>query len=248
MPAGRSESGSRGRGLITPLSGGSGGYARPALRPVLRGNSLDLGTGQMRVTPDDAGSHMWTAPGLQDLAQRTDRSDCDHMSGLLSRSHMTAAKMGAATRVPNRKATFAEGHWDSRSVSRLGIESITPSAPSRASFGLNSRAPVRLPVKMLCGDTRRLCRCPMIAVVGLAADHQLPGDPRRLVGERHGRKLRRLALDERHEPGRGVAPRLADLLDYRGGTAHQGAAQCLITSARDDPEPLLAGGGVVLRG
>jgi hypothetical protein len=88
----------------------------------------------------------------------------------------------------------------------------------------------------------------MIAVVGLAADHQLPGDPRRLVGERHGRKLRRLAFDECHEPGRGVAPRFPDLLDHRGGTAHQGAAQCLITSARDDPEPLLAGSGVVLRG
>src|SRR6266851_7439836 len=112
MPAGRSESGSRGRGLITPLSGGSGGYARPALRPVLRGNSLDLGTGQMRVTPDDAGSHMWTAPGLQDLAQRTDRSDCDHMSGLLSRSHMTAAKMGGRLHRHEPHARPAHGFTD----------------------------------------------------------------------------------------------------------------------------------------
>ena len=44
-----------------------------------------------------AGTHMWTAPGLQEVVQRADRIACDHMSGLLLRSHMTAAKMGFAT-------------------------------------------------------------------------------------------------------------------------------------------------------
>ena len=204
-------------GAIHSVSGRLG-HQSPGTMTGVGGASLDWDR-RRRVTPVQTTSHMWTAPGLQDLARRTDRSDCDHMSGLLSRSHMTAAKMGSATRVPNRKATFEEGHWDSRSVSRLGIASITPSAPSRASFGLSSRAPGRLPVKMLCGDAHRVCRSAMIAVVGLAADHQLPGDPRRLVGERHGGKLRRLAFDERYEPGRGVATRLADLLDHRGGTA-----------------------------
>jgi hypothetical protein len=41
--------------------------------------------------------HMWTAPGPQEVVQRADRLACDHMSGLLMRSHMTAAKMGFAT-------------------------------------------------------------------------------------------------------------------------------------------------------
>jgi hypothetical protein len=41
--------------------------------------------------------HMWTAPCSQEVQQRADRIACDHMSGLLSRSHMTAAKMGFAT-------------------------------------------------------------------------------------------------------------------------------------------------------
>ena len=41
--------------------------------------------------------HMWTAPGPQEVVQRADRIACDHMSGLLMRSHMTAAKMGFAT-------------------------------------------------------------------------------------------------------------------------------------------------------
>jgi len=40
---------------------------------------------------------MWTAPGSQEVQQRADRIACDHMSGLLSRPHMTAAKMGFAT-------------------------------------------------------------------------------------------------------------------------------------------------------
>src|SRR5271156_2353055 len=84
--------------------------ARPALRPVYK-KLVGLGQAKAGNARFLAKSHMWTAPGLQDLAQRTDRSDCDHMSGL-SRSHMTAAKMGSATRVPNRKATFEEGHWD----------------------------------------------------------------------------------------------------------------------------------------
>ena len=46
-----------------------------------------------------------------------------------------------------------------------------------------------------------------LGVVGLAARHQLPGDARRLVGERHGGELGRLALQQRDEPGRRPVPR-----------------------------------------
>jgi hypothetical protein len=82
---------------------------------------------------------MWTAPGLQDLAQRTDRSDCDHMSGLLSRSHMTAAKMGFRNASSKQEGGMKPplgrpeclASWD---------RSITPSAPSSASFGLQREA------------------------------------------------------------------------------------------------------------
>src|SRR5262249_57223313 len=56
-----------------------------------------------RIYPKTA-AHMWTALCLQEPWQSADRIACDHMSGLLSRSHMTAAKMVSATRVPN---TFA---------------------------------------------------------------------------------------------------------------------------------------------
>src|SRR5258705_3007400 len=61
------------------------------------------------VVPAKAGTHMWTAPWLQEFV-RVNPIACDHMSGLLSRSHMTAAKMGSATRGPNSQtASFANG-------------------------------------------------------------------------------------------------------------------------------------------
>src|ERR1700685_791006 len=91
-PAGWSECGARGRRFVAAAPGRLG-HQSPGTMTGAGGASLDWDR-RRRVTPVQTTSHMWTAPGLQDLAQRTDRSDCDHMSGLLSRSHMTAAKMG----------------------------------------------------------------------------------------------------------------------------------------------------------
>src|SRR5216683_6400371 len=49
-------------------------------------------------------------PRLARVAAAADRIACDHMSGLLSRSHTTAAKMGSTTRGPNNQtASFANG-------------------------------------------------------------------------------------------------------------------------------------------
>ncbi len=46
------------------------------------------------LVPAKAGTHMWTAPDLQELVQRADRIACDHMSGLLMAVHMTACQDG----------------------------------------------------------------------------------------------------------------------------------------------------------
>jgi hypothetical protein len=54
-------------------------------------------------------AHMWTAPVLQEGGAAA-TNDCDHMYGLLMRLHMTAAKMGFATRVPNTLAAL-ERQW-----------------------------------------------------------------------------------------------------------------------------------------
>src|SRR5262245_16837168 len=88
-----------------------------------------------------------------------------------------------------------------------------------------------------------LCR-----VVALAADHQLPGDARRFVGERYGRQFCWLALDQFNQPGVCMAGSLLDLLDDGGGTDHENASQRLVSCSRDRAEPLLAGGGVIFRG
>jgi hypothetical protein len=61
------------------------------------------------------------------------------------------------------------------------------------------------------------CDSPAGACVALAARHQLPGDPRHLVGERHRRELGRLTLQQRREPaGRVVRGAPARLPDHRG--------------------------------
>src|SRR5262249_48695755 len=56
------------------------------------------------------------------VGRSVNRIACDHMSGLLSRSHMTAAKLVSATRGPNITAMSERHRWIPRSVSRLGID------------------------------------------------------------------------------------------------------------------------------
>ena len=71
------------------------------------------------VIPAKAGIHMWTAPCLQGCFGGLIGIACAHMSGLLMRSHMSAAKMGSARWVPNRGAMLLH-HWIPRNVPPLG--------------------------------------------------------------------------------------------------------------------------------
>src|SRR5580658_10664766 len=79
-------------------------------------------------------------------------------------------------------------------------------------------------------------RCCGHWVVALAADHDLPGDARRLVGESHRGKLGRLALQEVGQPGRGRGAPAPDLLEICGRSGDKHAAQCLVASAGDAAE------------
>ena len=199
------------------------------------------------------------------------RIACDHMSGLLSRPYMTAAKMVSATRVPNRAAA-----WDatgSRGVSRV-LGSI-----DHTNCSVSSKLPalpagqIALPAKRLCLPRCRGCvsshrchgeggaerealskrsaplrprRCRTLAVIVLATDHQFPDDARSLVGERDGGQLRRLARKQRRQPGRATAAPSADLLDDRRGPDHKGTPQRLVAGTCDHAKPLFAGRGMVL--
>ena len=70
-------------------------------------------------------------PQLARVWQGVRRIACDHMSGLLSRPHMTAAEMVSATRVPNRVAVSSA--TGSRGVSRVlgSIDHTNCSVPSK---------------------------------------------------------------------------------------------------------------------
>lgn len=80
----------------------------------------------------DTGTHMWTAPGLQELWQGGDRIACDHMSGLLLRSGMTAGQDGVRD-ASSKQLCDVGHHWVPRSVSRLGIDRSRHLLWSRAS-------------------------------------------------------------------------------------------------------------------
>ena len=84
-------------------------------------------------------------PGLQEIERGATWIACDHMSGLLSRSHMTAAKMGSATRTPNIQAM--SGAIGSRGLSRvLGSIDHTICSVSSKLPGLSSRTMLALPL------------------------------------------------------------------------------------------------------
>jgi hypothetical protein len=125
----------------------SGGVTQPAARAgVPRSDSLRLilsepATWQTLVSRASVarpGTHMWTAPGLQELWQGGDRIACDHMSGLLMRSHMTAGQDGFR----DGSSKQGRGFWSatgSHGVSHVSDRSITPSARLEQAIGLGAR-------------------------------------------------------------------------------------------------------------
>ena len=61
---------------------------------------------------------MWTAPGLQEVSSVAGRIACDHMSGLLTRSQMTAGQDGVRDASSKQSSGF-ERATGSHGVSRV---------------------------------------------------------------------------------------------------------------------------------
>ena len=98
------------------------------------------------------------------------------------------------------------------------IPSISPSLArsARPSLNVASNPPIS------SGDSVGR----VAARVALAAHHQLPGDPRHLVGERHRRELGGLAFKQRlHPAGRVFRRAPADLPDHRSRPDDEQAAR-----------------------
>src|SRR5205809_5391773 len=84
-------------------------------------------------------------------------------------------------------------------------------------------------------------------VVAFSADHQLPRDAGHLVGQRHRRHLRRLALEKLDQPGRAISSASLYLLNHSSCTYDQHAAQRLVAGARDAAKSLFVRRRVILR-
>src|SRR3954447_10971802 len=76
---------------------------------------------------------------------------------------------------------------------------------------------------------------------------QLPSDARHLVGQGDGGRLWRLAFEELDQP-RQRPSTASNMLDHSSGPDHQHAAQSFVAGARDNAEPDLARGRMILRG
>src|SRR6266851_8586745 len=120
---------------------------------------------------------------------------CDHMSGLLSRSHMTAAKMGSATRGPNNQtASFANGsHGLSRVLGSIDHTHLLEQAPPPA-CGVS-----RMPNSVIRLISWRSCWAPSLvertiaSLTPMAARWERVGHARSRLTDGHRR--RRLGLD-----------------------------------------------------
>src|SRR3989442_1819502 len=171
--------------------------------------------------------------------------------------------MGSATRVPNSKAASSTAgchgvcrvlgsidHTICSVLSKLRPQRETTVALTPNSLRIGHRdhlpqgsAMLRRSSRLVCGELGQDTR----AIVAFAADHQLPGDARDLIGQRYRGELGRLALEKLDQPGPGMSASSLDLLDHGGGADDQHAAQRIVTGASDYPEPRLAGARVILR-
>ncbi len=131
--------------------------------------------------------HVWTAPWQELSDVFAALVGCGHVSGLLVRQVWPLALMLCADRVPNKKA-----HFRSRALTQAG-------SPDPR----NDRICITSSCRSIC--RRASCRQQQQfrLLVFLAPDHDGPGHPCNLVGQRHGCHFRGAAL---HQPAKPRPP------------------------------------------
>jgi hypothetical protein len=110
-----------------------------------------------------AGTHMWTAPSLARPVSGVRRIACDHMSGLLSRPHTTAAKMVSATPGPNSVAT-------SQATGSRGVSGVLGSI-DHTNCLVSSKLPAFPAGRWLGPPVKRLC----VWLFNLSSSRHFPG-------------------------------------------------------------------------
>ena len=122
-------------------------------------------------------------------------------------------------------------------TSRVSDRSITPSPHCLARSCISSTHSALLCYARLAESWSSHRAQHRFSSVNLSRYHQLPGDARYFIRQRHRNHLRRLALEHLDKPRRGKTSTVSHMTDDGGGAKHQNASQGLIASARDTAEP-----------
>jgi hypothetical protein len=83
----------------------------------------------------DVEAHIWTRPGLQDLADGILGKDCEHISGLEVEGRRPRALMESALLLPNRSSA-------SKAQPRLGLEEAGLTSYATNAFILQSQGKI----------------------------------------------------------------------------------------------------------
>ncbi len=182
-----------------------------------------------RVVPAKAGTHMWTAPVAQELFEVG--SDRLHpYVRPFGAASLTAGQDGfrdASSNQPHDLCQANGSHGLARIPDRLILLHLL------LQLRFDQRRHDTASRRSQSGRGRRSGINPR--PVAFACRHQLPGDPRHLVGKRHSGKLWRLAFQELDQPAWPTLLGPLGQLDHRGGPDHQKAPQGLITCPGDRP-------------
>src|ERR1700674_3095764 len=146
-----------------------GRYAEDA-----QGSSLALCAGGLNIT---ALGHVWTAPWQELSDVSAALVGCGHVSGLLMRQVWPLALMLCADQVPNKLTHFRIG-----ALTQAGSPD-----PRNNRICITSSCPRQLVLLPLYLASRHQQQFRFL--VSLVPDHDGPGHPRNLVGERDGRHL-----------------------------------------------------------
>src|SRR3954469_2761245 len=136
-----------------------------------------------RLGPTSEMGHVWTAPWQELSDVSAALVGCGHVSGLLMRRVWPLALMLCADQVPNKNTHFRRG-----ALTQAGSPD-----PRNNRICITSSCPRQLvlPIHLRASSCRQQ---QFRLLVPLAPDHDGPGHPSNLVGERHGRYLGRPTL------------------------------------------------------
>src|SRR5690348_15844030 len=134
----------------------------------------------MSLVPAEAGTHMWTAPGLQERRWRCGSKRLRSYVRPVDAVAHDRCQDGLRDASP-KQFGGVEPTTGSHGVSRALDRSITPPVVLEQAAAHDATAKRVAALKWFAASGAAARR---VQIVAFAADHQLPGDARHLVGQR----------------------------------------------------------------